>query len=338
MNKLLAIVKKPQFGFVIVGLFLIAFRFLSGVIPAVLYDAIVKSMYYFLAGLGFTLLLGYGGLASLGTGAFVGIGAFGLHYVYRFMGQPLSIAIIAALAISIIISICFGFVSLRISGMYLAIITMGLAQIVIETIRNIPEYASGTSGGFLTNGPFRPLEIFGYRLERADSVYFLAIFVTLGMIIVYNLIHSATGRALLSVKNNEVAAQTMGINTIKYRLFAFVVSGIFGTLAGLMNMMYVRASDVNEIGLSFALNVLAAVVVGGTQSIWGVLLGTFVIFGFDLAVLQPLNLGEISNIVNGVLIIVIVMFYPGGLTQLINTIKFKIKARLNKKKEAITYE
>ncbi len=319
------LLKKPHFSFLLAGFVLTIVALLSEVFPPDIHTAIVTTSYYSIAGLGFALLLGYGGLASLGTGAFVGIGSFGLHYVYRYMGQPLFIAIVVVIIISIIVSILFGFVSLRISGMYLAIVTMGLSQIVVEVIKNIPEYASGTTGGFLTNGPQRPLEVFGYMLKSNDAIIFTAIFIVLGMFIVYNLINSPTGRALLSIKNSETAAQTMGIKILKYRLFSFVISGIYGTLAGILSMLYLRNGNVNSVGLSFALNILAAVIIGGTKSIWGIILGTFVIFGLDLAVFQRFNLGSYSIILNGVLIIVVVMFYPGGLIQLFGDIKKWIK-------------
>lgn len=327
--------KNPKFAFLVLGLFLITLRFLSGVIPPDLFGAIVTTSYFYLAGLGFALLLGYGGLASLGTGAFVGIGAFTLHYLYRFMTLPLSISILGAVLVAIAISLLFGFVSLRIAGMYLAIVTMGLSQIVVEIIKNIPEYASGTTGGFLSGAIRRPLAIFGVQLDSNSTLFFIAFFLVIGMSVVYNLINSPTGRALLSMKNSETAAQTMGISLIKYRLFAFTISGIFGTLAGILSLMFVRNSDISSVGLTFALNILAAVVIGGTKSIWGILLGTFVIFGLNLAVLQPLNLGSYSIIINGLLIIIVVMFYPGGLIQVFGDLKKLFVKIISKLKERV---
>lgn len=320
-EKIKPFIKNPKFAFLVLGFVLIILRFLSGVIPPDLFGAIVTTSYFYLAGLGFALLLGYGGLASLGTGAFVGIGAFTLHYLYRYMTLPLAVSILGAVLIAIAVSLLFGFVSLRIAGMYLAIVTMGLSQIVVEIIKNIPEYASGTSGGFLSGAIRRPLEFFGVQFEANSTLFFIAFFLVLGMSVVYNLINSPTGRALLSMKNSETAAQTMGISLIKYRLFAFTISGIFGTLAGILSLMFVRNADITSVGLTFALNILAAVVIGGTKSIWGILLGTFVIFGLNLAVLQPLNLGSYSIIINGFLIIIVVMFYPGGLIQLFGDLK-----------------
>lgn len=335
-EKILPVLKKPQFSFVLAGIVLIIFGALSSVFPPNIHSAIVMTSYYSIAGLGFALLLGYGGLASLGTGAFVGIGSFGLHYIYRYVDQPLLIAIVGVVIVSILVSLLFGFVSLRISGMYLAIVTMGLSQIVVEIIKNIPQYNSGTSGGFLAGGNPKPLEIFGYRIVANDTIIFIAIFLVVGMIVIYNLMNSPTGRALLSIKNSETAAQTMGIKTIKYRLFSFVISGIYGTITGVLTMMFARNASVATVGLTFALNILAAVIIGGSKSIWGIILGVFVIFGLDLAVFSRLGLGTYSIVLNGVLIILVVMFYPGGLIQLFGDIKKGVK-KLFKKVKVLRY-
>ena len=178
-RKLLPMMKKPYFAFFMFGIFVAIIGLLRNVIPSNLHTAVVQTVIYTLAGLGFALLLGYGGLASLGTGAFVGIGTFGLHYFYRYLSLPLLIVIGIAIIISIIVSIMFGFVSLRISGMYLAIITMALSQIVIEVIKNIPKYASGSTGGFLTGGPRRPLQIFGIAINDQNATIIAAIFIVI---------------------------------------------------------------------------------------------------------------------------------------------------------------
>ncbi|HOH18630.1 MAG TPA: hypothetical protein PK087_04835, partial [Bacilli bacterium] len=116
---------------------------------------------------------------------------------------------------------------------------------------------------------------------------------------------------------------------------AFVISGVLGSIAGVLSMMYIRNASVSQIGLTFALNILAAVIIGGTKSIWGILMGTFVIFGLDLAVFQRLELGNLSLIINGILIILVVMFYPGGLIQLVGDLKKQFKIIKKKLREKI---
>jgi len=319
--------------FAVIAIVLVAIYFLNqtSLVNSKLFGSILNTAIYFISGLGFALLLGYGGLASLGTAGFIAIGAFGFHYFYKEANLPFLLVLLAVMGVAAIFGVAFGFVSLRISGMYLAIITMGLSQIITELIKNMPAYASTTSGGFGASG----IVLMGIKLKMNTAILFAAIFSFICMFIIHNLINSKTGRCMLSMKNSETAAQTMGINLLKYRLIAFVVASIFASLAGVTRMLFSRGAGTTEFGLAMALNILAAVVVGGMKSIWGILLGTFVVFGLDMAVFQNLTWlpNGTSMIINGILIIVVVMFYPGGLIQLFSDISKFIKFIIRKTKE-----
>ena len=146
------------------------------------------------------------------------------------------------------------------------------------------------------------------------------------MILTFNLINSPIGRALLSI--NDSAAQAMGIKC--YRLLAFVISTVYAVIGGILYMGYVRFSMGSSWGLAISLNILAAVVVGGAKSIWGVLLGTFMIFGLDLMVFKGINFlsdskyANLSFVISGVLIILVTCIIQMGF-RFDNEIKFKIK-------------
>jgi branched-chain amino acid transport system permease protein len=164
---------------------------------------------------------------------------------------------------------------------------------------------------------------------------------------------------MLAMKNSESAAQAMGVSVLKYRLLAFMIATVFALLGGILYMAYIKYTIPTTWSLAFSLNLLAAVIVGGSRSIWGIVLGSFMIFGLDLAVFQRIivtpdrnaaiaqfiarfpehqdalrtffinlqqSLPVITYILNGLLIILVVMFYPGGLYQLILTIKNKLVA------------
>ena len=250
---------------------------------------------------------------------------------------PFILAIIISLVIAIVVGALFGFVSLRIEGMYLAIVTLGLSEIMIELFKNFDRFTGGVSGTTFTG-----LSLFGISLNSSQTFYILIIAVILAMIFTYNLINSPTGRALLSIKNSDSAAQAMGISVIKYRLIAFMVSSVYAVIGGLFYMSYVRFSMGSTWGLAVSLNILAAVVVGGAKSIWGVLIGTFVIFGLDMMVFKSIPIlsnsryANFSFIISGILIIVVIMYYPSGLVGLFNKLKYKISTKykqLTTKKE-----
>ena len=186
-------------------------------------------------------------------------------------------------------------------------------------------------------------ELFGRLIKKQHSLYIVAVVLVVIMIITHNIINSPTGRAMLAMKNSTAAAQAMGISLIKYRLLAFVICTIYAALSGVMIMITIRsiqASSANGYyALITSLNILAAVIIGGYKSIWGAVFGSFVMYGMQTAILQDIPFfaenPEIITFISGALVIVVVMFFPGGLAQLLLEAKAKIKKLIKKIKEGI---
>jgi branched-chain amino acid transport system permease protein len=271
------------------------------------------------------LLLGYAGLASLGTAGFVGVGTYLTGYLLKVAQLPYLLVLVICILVAIVLGVIVGFISLRIEGMYLAIITLGLSEILVELFKNLDTITNGVNGLLLGVTP----SILGWALTRENTFYLICIFLVLLLIITWNIIKSPTGRAMLAMKNSESAAQAMGVNLLKYRLLAFVLATVFSMVGGFLYMTYYRFTIPSTWTLSFSLNILAAVVVGGGYSLWGILGGTFVIFGLNDILLQRIpffiqNPGY-TMAFNGILMIVIVMFYPGGLTQLFRELSYRFK-------------
>ncbi len=326
--------KHPLFGFVIFGLILMIIPLFGSTLPVSFVDSVAKTLIYFIVGLGFALLIGYGGLASLGTSSFIAIGTFTLYTVMDVFNLPFALTFLIAIMVALIVGTLFGVVSLRIEGMYLAIVTLGLSEIMIELFKNFDKFTGGVSGT-----TFSSFKLFGQTLSSNQTFIILIFAVVIAMILTYNIINSPTGRALLAVKNSDSAAQAMGISVIKFRLLAFMVSTVYAVIGGLFYMAYVKFSMGSTWGLAISLNILAAVVVGGSKSIWGVLTGTFVIFGLDLMVFKSipfLSQGRYANfsfVISGLLIILVIMYYPTGLVGLFNKLKYQLKGKLQKIKE-----
>jgi len=330
VKRLKAVAKHPYFGFVLFGLVLIAFRLLSlgGLIPNSLMKPLVLTMIYAIVALGFSLLLGYGGLASLGTAGFVGLGSYVIGHFSGTLGYPFLATLAISLVGAVVLGAIVGFISLRIEGMYLAIITLGLSEILKEVFKSFNAFTNGVNGL-----GFRNFALFG--LPVSDFAVDLIVIVVFILLIVgtLNIIKSPTGRALLAMKNSDSAAQSMGIGLMKYRLLAFVLATIYAVIGGMLYMADQKFSIPTTWTLDFSLNILAAVVVGGAQSITGILLGTFMIFGLNMTVLNniPFFLAypDATWILNGVLIILVTMFYPGGLIRLLLTVKFRLVKAVN---------
>ena len=326
---------KPQMQFIIFGVLMCVVGYLSTelrVLPYSWQSALATTFAFSIASVGFCLLMGYSGLASLGTGGFIGIGTYSVYFVMSESGLPLTLAIIVALLIAVAIGTIVGFISLRIEGIYLVILTLGLSEILRNIFVALETKINLTGSAAV---------IFGMKLPRASVIYVVMAALVVVMLITHNLINSPTGRAMLAMKNSTAAAQAMGISLIKYRLLAFVICTAYAALAGVMLMLVVRSADASE-GTGFyalitSLNILAAVIIGGYKSIWGAVFGTFVMYGMQTTILNNIKfLSEnpvIITLISGVLVILVVMFYPGGLAQLCAELRGKLKKLFTKLKE-----
>lgn len=314
----LAFVRHPLSQILLFTVLMCVLQLLSiaGLISSSFVYALGNTMIYAIIAIGFCLLLGYSGLASLGTAGFIGIGAYTAFYVIQEFGMPYLAALVITLAVSIVIGVVVGFISLRIEGIYLAILTLGLAEI----IRNLLMVIKATVKIDLSN-----IQLFGVQISDR-GVYFLILFIFAVLLcLTSNLIRSPTGRAMLAMKNSTSAAQAMGISLMKFRLLAFVISTVYAAVGGLMYMMFVRnmtTSTSTLLTLTTSLNILGAVIIGGAKSLWGTTFGVFIIYG-----LQSMFLSKIPffvenpafiTMVTGVLIILVVMFFPGGFAQIVS--------------------
>lgn len=330
-QKIVQFTKHPFFGIFIAALLMILVQVLgtAGLIRPSAVDILANMWIYMIVGLGFTLLLGYAGLASLGTAGFIGVGSYVVAFSLGKLGLPLLVAFIMGIVIAIILGTIVGFISLRIEGMYLAIITLGLSEVLVEFFKFATPITNGLLGFQIDR-----FSIFGILFREHMVYYILVLCLILTMIAVVNLVNSPTGRAMLSIKNSTSAAQAMGISVLKYRLLTFVIATVLAVIGGMLYMSYSRSTIPNLWNLALSLNILAAIVIGGSKSIWGVGLGTFIIFGFDQLVLKSIpffqTYGNASYIINGVLIILVVMYYPGGLIRLFKDLNGYAKRLYNK--------
>lgn len=328
-KRFMGLTKHPYFGFIVIGLFLALGQILGqvGVLGTSLVRSFGYTSIYMIVGLGFALLLGYAGLASLGTAGFVGLGSYIMGYLAKTHDLPLILVMMVGILIAILVGLIVGFISLRIEGMYLAIVTLGLSEIFNEVFKNAYSITNGTNG----------LSIFGVGASREVAYYTAIGLLILMMIVTFNVMKSPTGRAMLAMKNSDSAAQAMGVSILKYRLLAFIFATVYAVIAGILYINYAKFSIPTTWSLAYSLNILAAVIVGGSSTILGIFLGTFLIFGLNLGILQQFEFfaqnSAYTVIFNGALIIIVIMFYPGGLSKLVLTLSYKIKKTYKTLKE-----
>ncbi|MTI70715.1 MAG: branched-chain amino acid ABC transporter permease [Firmicutes bacterium] len=280
---------------------------------------------YSIVAIGFNILLGYAGQISLGHAAFMGLGAYISGYLTN-MGIPFILSILIAGVIPMIIGLILGLVALRLEGHYLAIATLGFGVTIQQIFKEWTSFTNGYSG---MRG--QPASIFGFSFRSRESFFVLAIVIlVLLSIFAYNLLKSKTGRALIAMRDSEHAAQAMGISLLKYKLIAFSISAFYAGIAGSLYIHLIRFIEPNQWGVELSLNLLAMVVIGGLASIEGSIIGAFFLTVIPDILKEIPMLGEIRNlstILTGVSLILVIMFLPLGIAR----INIQIKEKLNNK-------
>lgn len=270
-------------------------------------------IFYGIVGIGLNVLLGYSGLISLGTAGFMGLGAYMSAYLTSDLNLPFFLSLIISVAVPVIIGLIIGLVSLRIEGYYLAIATLGVAEIFKQVFIEFEIITGGFSG---KNASYPKLFNL-IQLDRELTYVLMSVILVSVMILTYNFINASTGRALLTMRGSEAAAQAMGINLLKYKLTAFAVATLYAGLGGVIYVHFIRFAYPSTWSLTLSLQILAVIVIGGMRTISGPIIGSFVVFGIPELVLKRLpiigKIDGLSFIFTGVLIIVMVLFYPNGL-------------------------
>ena len=334
-NYLKMVTGHPLFGFIALSAVLIViqllFMFGDGIVSLTVSRAINITMIYTIAALGLGILMGLAGLTSLGSAAFIGLGAYTAGNILKAMNLPFVLVLVGVIIVGIVLGLVLGFISLRVRGLHLMIITMAFASILNELFRTPNSFTGGANG--LTLVPFPKLLAF-IPLKR-DTVYFLVLAVLFVLIVItLNIINSPTGRAMMTMSNSESLAQSLGIHILTHRVLAFVISTVYCMIAGALFISAQTATDAYSWTMLLSLNLLAAVILGGTAHPAGVIIGSFIIFCLDLAVLKNIPFFQkytsASTIFAGVLIILIVVKYPGGLMRLLSNIKDGVKKLYDK--------
>jgi len=316
----------PLFTYVALSLVLIViqllFMFTDGIVSLTVSKALSLTMVYTTAALGLGILLNLAGLSSLGTAGFVGLGAYLAGNILKSFSPPFIVVLLGVIVTAIVLGVVIGFISLRIRGLHLLIITLAFANILNELFKTPNNFTGGPTG--LSRVPFPAL--LGFIQLNRETVFFLVLAVLFVLIVItLNIINSPTGRALLAMSSSESLAQAMGIQILKYRVLAFVIATTYAMISGALFVSTQNSASPSSWGLMLSLNILAAVILGGTAEPAGVIMGSFVVFCLDLAILKNIAFFQkytaASTIFSGLLILLIVLKYPGGLMKGLRNIK-----------------
>ncbi len=264
---------------------------------------------YALLGIGLNIVVGFAGLLDLGYVAFFAVGAYTYamlaspHFGYHFSFWML---IPLCLALGAITGVLIGISVLRMRGDYLAIVTLGFGEIIRILINNMDKLTNGPKGIWQIDPP----EIFSHKLIRPIEYYYLIlIFCIVSFFIMNRLSNSRIGRAWIAMREDEEAAQAMGVDILKYKLLAFGTGAAFAGVGGIIFAARQGSIFPADFTLMVSINVLLIVILGGMGSITGIILGSFILVGLP-EVLRALR--DYRLLIFGALLIIVMIFRPEG--------------------------
>ena len=262
------------------------------------------------------LITGFTGQFSIGHAGFMAVGAYTSAYITVYhaqawerslsglVGLTVAHALIFVLAILVggimaaVAGLLVGIPSLRLRGDYLAIVTLGFAEIIRIVILNIDKVGGAT----------------GFSVPGYTNFLWVGIFAVLTVVIVYNIVHSDVGRALVSIREDELAAEAMGINTTRYKVLSFVISSALAGVAGVLFGHYTQFLSTNDFQFIRSFEIIIMIVLGGMGSLTGAVFGAIVITLLpELLRRLPGDLSQYRLVVYSALLILIMLTRPQGL-------------------------
>jgi len=293
------------------------------------YLAILNLIFIAIVGaLGLNILVGYTGQISIGHGAFMSVGAYAAANLAVRLGLPFWITLPAGGLMAALIGVVVGIPSLRIKGLYLAIATLA-GQLIIEwTINHVPAISGGAQASIQVPRP----DLFGLILNTQSRLYFfLLFFAALAIVATLNLMRSRIGRAFIAVRDQDIAAEIIGINIYRYKLLSFAISSFYAGVCGVLYTYYFGIANYEQFQLIVSIDYLAMIIIGGLGSVLGSIFGAIFVTLLPIVLRLLLeNVGslvfsesELANVISGTrlavfgaLIIFFLIVEPEGLNRL----------------------
>jgi branched-chain amino acid transport system permease protein len=314
------------------------------VVPFIASDFVLNSLLipiliFTLAAIGLNLLTGYAGLISLGTGGFMGVGAYSCYKLATLFPQVnILVPILASGFFSAGIGVVFGLPSLRIKGFYLAVATLAAQFFLSWCFVRVPWLVNYNVSGAI-EVPTRTL--FGVPITGPNATAMTRYLVVLAIVVAMtwiasNLVHGRIGRMWMAVRDMDIAAELIGIRLYRTKLLAFAVSSFYAGVAGAMLVfLWLGASEADSFDINASFLVLFMVIIGGLGSLLGSYLGSVLILGLPIVLRTlpgqlgvPINSATVEHLqfmIVGALIIFFLIVEPAGLARLWQIGKQKLR-------------
>lgn len=286
---------------------ILALLIFSGIIDEYNGNLLVLSGIYLIVALSLNLITGFTGQLSLGQAGFMSIGAYSSAILMLNFKFPLILAVIFGGLITGFVGLIIGFPTLRLKGDYLAITTLGFGEIIRVAMINLSKLTGGAAG--LKNIPKFPSSG-DYILDVIINLTYIYVFAIIILAIVSNLLKSSPGRAIISVREDEIASSSMGVDIFYYKMFSFVLSAIIAGIGGGLYASYMGYINPDLFGFLNSVNYLVIVVLGGLGSLTGTVFSS-VIFVYLQEWLRIF--GDFRLVIFGLILIISMLFWPSGL-------------------------
>jgi branched-chain amino acid transport system permease protein len=304
------------------GIFLLGIPY-YGLSPYVMHIIIFSGVYIIFA-LSYDIVVGYLGMLSLAHPAFYGVGGYTSVLLVMKLDVPYIIALPIAGIMALLVALVVGFPALRLSYHSFAIVTLAFTLIMRAVWMNWVSLTNGPMGIPGVPRPTIDIPFLGaIHIETSTGYYyFILILVIITCFFVYFMIHSRVGRALLSIRENEILAETLGVNAFKYRMIAFAIGAFFAGIAGSFTAHYITFIGPEFTDFYYITMLLIMVILGGSGTIHGVIIGA-VAFTFIPEYLRITP--EFRDVIYGVILLLTIIFMPGGIGGKINEILHRRK-------------
>lgn len=296
-----------QFRFIAHAVLMCLFFIFPFILKDYYIDILIMCGIYSILSLGLNVIVGFAGLLNLGFAAFYAIGA----YTYAIVNTKLGISFWTALPVSVFMTTLAGLLlsipALRLRGDYFAIVTLGFGEIVRLVLNNWDSLTNGPNG--ITG--IEPPSFFGISLASLNHYYYLVFLaVVLTLFIIRRVELSRIGRAWFAIKENEIAASSMGINTTRYKLYAFTFGSFWAGIAGMLFASKMQFISPESFTFLESILILCMVILGGLGNTYGAIIGAFML------VLLPEMLRELQlyrMLILGISLVLLMVFRPRGI-------------------------
>jgi branched-chain amino acid transport system permease protein len=296
---------------IVAGVVLLAGMPLVVTSPYVMHLVIMSGIYIVFA-LSYDIVVGYLGMLSLAHPAYYGVGAYTSVLLMMRLDAPFLVAFALAGVVAALVALVVGYPALRLSYHSFAIVTLAFTLIVRIVWINWVSLTNGPMGIPGVPRPRLSVPFLGpVRVETATGYYyFVLVLVVVTCLFVFLMVHSRVGRVLVSIRENEVLAETLGVNAFKYRMLAFATGAFFAGLAGSFTAHYIAFVGPEFTDFYYITMLLIMVILGGSGTIHGVILGA-IVFTFVPEYLRITP--ELRDVLYGGILLLAIVFVPGGI-------------------------